>query len=361
MSDRTGVRGALRLEPGPGNTRNSEGAFVELRDGRIMLIYSRFLSGRGGDHDPAELAARFSADGGLTWSKRDDIVLGNEAGLNVMSVSLLRLDDGDLLLFYLLKNALSDCKPVVRRSSDDGTTWGDPVDMITDNDGYLILIADRVVVSASGRLIAPIADHGPAWTNDPVATGEAVCYLSDDQGRSWRRGRGIAAVADDPTGTGLQEPGIVQLRDRRLLMFSRTVLGSQYLCHSDDDGETWTQPVPSDIRSPRSPASIKRIPSTGDLLLVWNDSYDPGHSRHGARTPLTAAISADDGRTWRRRQVLEDDPNGHYCYTAMHFVAGDPERVLLAYCAGDSRRNGLATLQVTSVDVPWLYATGGTR
>ena len=236
--------------------------------------------------------------------------------------------------------------------------------MITDDDGYLILIADRVVVSASGRLIAPIADHGPAWTNDPVATGEAVCYLSDDQGRSWRRGRGEAAVADDPTGTGLQEPGVVQLRDGRLLMFSRTVLGSQYLCHSDDDGETWTQPVPSDIRSPRSPASIKRIPSTGDLLLAWNDSYDPGHRGHGRRTPLTTAISADDGRTWRHRRVLEDDPNGHYCYTAIHFVPGDPERVLLAYCAGDSRRNGLATLQVTSVEVPWLYAddtTGGPR
>ena len=117
MSERSGIRRILRLEPGPGNTRNSEGAFIELRDGRLMLIYSRFLSGRGGDHDPAELAARFSADGGLTWSGHDEMILGNEAGLNVMSVSLLRLGDGDLLLFYLLQNALSDCKPVVATRS----------------------------------------------------------------------------------------------------------------------------------------------------------------------------------------------------------------------------------------------------
>ncbi|MCY4377645.1 MAG: sialidase family protein [Spirochaetaceae bacterium] len=83
------------------------------------------------------------------------------------------------------------------------------------------------------------------------------------------------------------------------------------------------------------------------------------HGRYGARTPLTTAVSSDDGRTWRHRRGLEDDPNGHHCYTAMHFVTGDPERGLLAYCAGDSRRNGLATLQVTSVEVPWLYAKGG--
>ena len=212
-----------------------------------------------------------------------------------------------------------------RRSSDDGATWGDAVDMITDDDGYLILIADRVVVSASGRLIAPIADHGPAWTSDPVATGEAVCYLSDDQGRSWRRGRGDRCGRGRPhrhrpAGAGRRAarrrpPAHVQ--PHRVGQPVPVPLGL-------DDGETWTQPVPSDIRSPRSPASIKRIPSTDDLLLMWNDNYEPDHRSQGRRTPLTTAISADDGRTWRHRRVLEGDPNGHYCYTAMHFVAGRP-------------------------------------
>ncbi len=48
----------LRLEPGPGNTRNGEGDFLRLRDGRWMLVYSRFRGGSGADHHRAELAAR---------------------------------------------------------------------------------------------------------------------------------------------------------------------------------------------------------------------------------------------------------------------------------------------------------------
>ena len=182
MREQTGVQHVLQLEPKPGNTRNSEGSFIDLHDGRLMLVYSRFSLGRGEDHDAADLAARFSSDGGLTWSDRDETILENEAALNVMSVSLLRLSNGDLLLFYVQKNALSDCKPVVRRSTDDGATWSNAVAMITDDDGYFVLIADRVVASTSGRLIAPIADHGPMWSKAPSSTGEAMCYLSDDQG-----------------------------------------------------------------------------------------------------------------------------------------------------------------------------------
>lgn len=52
--------------------------------------------------------------------------------------------------------------------------------------------------------------------------------------------------------------------------------------------------------------------------------------------------------------MLEGDPNGHYCYTAMHSVANDPERVFLAFCANDFRRNTLAPQQATTVGVSWL-------
>lgn len=362
MSDRSAVQPVLRLEPGPGNTRNSEGAFIELHDGRLMFAYTRFVAGCGGDHDAAEIAARFSTDGGMTWSSNDTTVVNNNAGLNVMCVSLCRLEE-ELLLFHLQKNALSDCKPVVRRSEDEGASWSGPAEIITDEIGYFILINDRIVVSTSGRLIAPVASHGLKWVSTTGSPGLSTCYLSDDGGYSWRRSRSTASIEGDPTGAGLQEPGIVQLHNDRLLMFNRTSLGSQYLCHSDDDGDTWSTAIPSEIRSPLSPASIKRIPSTGDLLLVWNDNYEPSHRGAGRRSPLVTAISTDEGRTWTHCRVVESDPHGHFCYTAIHFIPGKPERVLLSYCAGrvgssagNSQHNGLATLQVTSIEVPWLYA-----
>ncbi len=40
----------LQLAPTDANPRNSEGDFVQLRDGRILFVYTRFSSG-GSDHD----------------------------------------------------------------------------------------------------------------------------------------------------------------------------------------------------------------------------------------------------------------------------------------------------------------------
>ena len=77
------------LPPKPENPRNSEGDFIELKDGRVMFVYTHFTGGTS-DHATAYLAARFSADDGMTWSADDVTVVPNEGGFNVMSVSLLR-------------------------------------------------------------------------------------------------------------------------------------------------------------------------------------------------------------------------------------------------------------------------------
>jgi len=47
------------------------------------------------------LAARYSDDGGRSWTDEDVVVVENEGGMNVMSVSLLRLQNGDIAFFYL--------------------------------------------------------------------------------------------------------------------------------------------------------------------------------------------------------------------------------------------------------------------
>src|SRR6056297_3491617 len=64
-----GVEKPLRLSPGPENGRNSEGDFIQLEDGRLLLVYTKFIG--TGDHAPAELVGRFSSDGGKTWSQDD--------------------------------------------------------------------------------------------------------------------------------------------------------------------------------------------------------------------------------------------------------------------------------------------------
>jgi len=339
------------LPPGKGNPRNSEGDFIRLRDGRILLVYTRFTGG-GSDHAAAHLAGRVSRDGGLTWSKNDTLVVANEGKMNVMSVSLLRLADGRIALFYLRKNSTRDCRPRLRISGDEAATWGPPSDVIGERDmGYYVLNNDRVVQLRGGRLVVPVARHaadGFAWN----AAAEVLCWLSDDAGRTWRPSKGLLNPRGRKDRVLLQEPGVVELRDGRVMMFLRTNRGSQYVCHSRDAGETFSRPRPSNLRSPVSPASIERIPSTGHLLCVWNDHRDVDAAHKGKRTPLRIAVSRDEGTTWTLVRTLEDDPGGWYCYTAIAFVG---PRVLLAHCAGQRRTGGLNRTQITAVDLAWLY------
>jgi hypothetical protein len=136
------------------------------------------------------------------------------------------------------------------------------------------------------------------------------------------------------------------------MMLSRTDLGSQYRSYSNDAGETWTPAEPTNIKSPLSPASIKRIPTTGDLLLIWNDHSTIPDNLKGKRTPLSASISRDEGLTWSPSKPIESNPDGWYCYTAITFAG---ENILLAYCAGQSRVAGLNTTHITTLPIAWLY------
>src|SRR5262249_43981773 len=115
----------LKLDASPGNPRNSEGDFIQLKDGRWLFIYTHFTGGAK-DDSKAFLASRGSADGGKSWSDKDRVVVANEGGFNVMSVSLVRFNPDEIGLFYLRKNSLQDCRPVLRRSRDEGQTWSDP-------------------------------------------------------------------------------------------------------------------------------------------------------------------------------------------------------------------------------------------
>jgi hypothetical protein len=275
--------------------------------------------------------------------------LENEGGFNVMSVSLVRLKSGEIALFYLRKNSLTDCRPLLRLSSDEGKTWSEPTVCIPDEAiGYYVMNNDRAVQLSSGRLVLPVALHNTPQQNKFNGSAIISCYLSDDNGQTWRAGKS-APQAEKLT---MQEPGVVELKDGKLLMFCRTPHGSQYVSHSEDGGVTWTPLAASNIVSPLSPASVERIPKTGDLLLVWNNHEKIADELRGKRTPFNVAISKDEGRTWERTKTLEDDPHGWYCYTAVEFVG---DHVLLAHCAGDRRTGGLNTTQITRFPLDWLY------
>ena len=86
-------------------------------------------------------------------------------------------------------------------------------------------------------------------------------------------------------------------------------------------------------------------------MMVWNDHAEVTGEALAWRTPLSVAVSFDDGKTWQPSRTLEDNPDGWYCYTAIEFVG---DRVLLAHCAGNRQQGGLNVTQMTSFGLDWL-------
>lgn len=342
------VQRTLIMNPGEDNPRNSEGDFIELKDGRVLFVYTHYYGESGGDHGSAYLAGRYSEDDGKTWSREDELILPNEGEMNVMSVSLLRLQNGDIALFYLRKNSTEDCIPMMRISKDEAKTWGDAISCIPDKEGYFVLNNDRVIQLKDGRLLLSVARHaapGEEWQGG----AEIYSYFSDDDGKTWES----STEVPNPDDTILQEPGLVELNDGSIMMFIRSNAGVQCLSYSRDRGESWSQVEKSTLVSPLSPASIERIPETGDLMAVWNNNLSEDPEIAKLRTPLNVAISKDEGKNWENIKTLEDDPDGWYCYTAISFVE---DHILLSYCAGNRPEGtGLAVTNVSRLDRNWLY------
>jgi hypothetical protein len=80
----------------------------------------------------------------------------------------------------------------------------------------------------------------------------------------------------------------------------------------------------------------------------------PQGGRGGRRTPLTVAISKDDGKTWIHKQNLADHPEGWYCYTAIHFVG---DTVLFGYVSGGVGLAGLSKTDIARIPIRALYRT----
>lgn len=333
------------------NLRNTEGDLLVRRDGTLLAAWADFYDGSR-DDAPARISASHSNDGGRTWGDRFTLQ-ENTGKANVMSVSLLRSRTGDVLFFFLQKNSLTDLKAYVRRSTDDAETWGEPV-LVTPEPGYHVMNNARVLQLKSGRLLAPVATSAQVWTkNDNFRT---VVYRSDDDGRTWTRGTTLVSAPK----RGAMEPGLIEMNDGRVMQIIRTQTGYIWRAFSSDGGDTWTEAEPWTIESPESPATLVRVPGSGEWLLVWNPKViwgNPertvlGANHGGVRTPLVAAISRDEGVTWSEPRAIESDLANTYAYTSATFAGN---RVLLTYYHFPQGGKQLS-LKFKSVPLAWLLA-----
>jgi sialidase-1 len=263
-----------------------------------------------------------------------------------MSATLRRLDpvDGNspIGMFYLVKNGYDDLDVFLRVSQDESASFGKPI-LVTNTPGYHVMNNDRVTLLNSGRLLVPVASTADVRSENHFVSH---CFLSDDGGETWRDSRENVDLAK----RGAMEPEVFETRDGRVGMILRTQLGYIAVSYSSDNGDTWSEPASLGVTAPEAPATLRRIPATGDLLLIWNDNYQQGAGHGGKRTPLTVAISTDDGKTWSQTRNLEENADQTYAYTSLTFVQ---HRAVISYYVEQA---GRISSRFRSIPVRSLYA-----
>jgi predicted neuraminidase len=69
-----------------------------------------------------------------------------------------------------------------------------------------------------------------------------------------------------------------------------------------DQAETWSKVQDTDIPNPGSGLEVIRL-RNGNYLMVCNDTESGRHR-------LAVLLSEDEGKTWRCKRYLENDPEG---------------------------------------------------
>ena len=327
-----------------------------LQDGTIEHYYTE------GDYGTQVLMCIRSRDSGETWSAPDRVFpLPAEGRWFGRGAQPLIDREGNLHLFFLDLNV----------SSLKMDTWHA---RLTPKSGAWSKL-QRVCPSGpqnppiqlrSGRIIVPIGYYfrDDIW-NDPIPRSEITTYYSDDSGESWHRSPDTLVVRAPESyhglGVGGHEPVIVELKDGKIWMLIRTQMGWLYESFSKD-GLGWSEPQATRFRAPDAPGSIVRLPS-GELVLFWNNNDIPspvdGRWIYTGRDALHAAISEDDGKTWRGFREVYLDPfrneippeTGDRGTAYPHAAATPNGQIILSSGQGKGRH------KLFRVNPAWLYET----
>lgn len=351
--------GALRHADGatfaylPAATVQSHAANLQtLPDGRLGCVWF------GGTQEGiSDISVWFSAlePGSDRWS--DPEQLSHDSTRSEQNPILFTPGGETVWLLYTAQKAGNQDTAEVRRriSNDSGRTWG-PVETLfpaTETGG--VFVRQQPLLLPSGRWLVPIfrclTTPGEKWVGN---NDDSAVMVSDDGGQTWRE----QLV---PGSVGCVHMNIQPLADGSLLALYRSRWADFiYESRSTDDGDTWTEPIPTELPNNNSSIQFTAL-ADGRLALVYNHrraeesterrlslydeidddglveersapsqaetAVEPSPTKAGRsafwgtpRAPMTLAISEDGGRTWPIRRNLE---------------VGD------GYCLSNNSRDGL--------------------
>jgi hypothetical protein len=266
---------------------------------------------------------RRSTDRGATWGHAVPLTSGHAAQypcsleLSPSSLHLIWPDDrhGTWEIFH-------------KRSADGGDTWGPDERLTPGADlfrlGTAISGTTLHVVWGSKAAIVPTPAGKHTW-------GEIYYLRSSDDGKTWQP---IARLTEPPKSA--MRPAIaadgnfVHLAwfDRR---DSKDVWDWEvYYKRSTDGGVTWGP----DVRMTNTPTHTRhpQIVATpgGRVCLIWEDGQVFDGKKWGGDAALYAAVSDDNGRTWRpARRITAVNAPHEWATHSMAYACGS--RIHLAW------------------------------
>ena len=284
-----------------------------LPDGRLMGIFDRTVGGG------PETAARYSTDEGRSWG--DAVTLFRLPGeLGGWGLHKALVDhNGELHLFFTSDAHTGGETDLYRKhydiwhvaSANGRKEWKDPNLVRKGYYGSML----SVIELRSGRLVLPVCYLTPRKWSSRGAGFDTFAFMgrfsssilySDDSGQTWRQSN-VEFKTPTPTigADGMIEPIALELKDGRVWLLIRTQLGRFFQSFSQD-GSVWSPPRPTRILSSDSPPSLVRL-KDGRIVMLWNNCLRFSYA-NGGRHTLHAAISEDDGKTWRGYREVARNP-----------------------------------------------------
>jgi sialidase-1 len=304
-----------------------------------ILAFCEARRHNGHDDDEIDILLRRSFDNGLTWGAPQMVVADGDRTCGNPCPVVDAETDTIFLPFCKDNQQIFAC-----HSTDDGETWSTPVEITaTAKDpawSYVGTGPGHGIQLQSGRLLIPSwADESPGpvtWRQPTANWGKvqsAYAIYSDDHGESWQRGARMDRDASD-------ECEAVETADGAVYMNMRS--RQDRLCRAEswsrDGGTTWSA-VEYDpaLPEPSCQGSIVRY-DAGRILLAHPSFTD-------RRAGLTVRLSRDECRSWPVARVLEPET------AAYSDLAVSADGHIL--CFYEARKN-YGALTLAHFDIQWL-------
>ena len=258
---------------------------LHLKNGEIMAAW---FGGKKEGNDNVGIWLTHGRPG--QWSEPAEIAkIREDAHWNPV---LFQSQEGRIFLFFKVGKKIPSWETWVKTSDDNGKTWSPAKELVAGDKGGRGPVRNKPIILRDGSWIAGASHEESGWN--------AFADISNDKGLSWHASPYIPLDRTMMKGKGVIQPTLWESAPGKVHMLLRSTEGAIYRSDSEDGGKTWSTAYKTGLPNPNSGIDLTRL-DDGTLVLAFN----PDTANWGSRSPLSLAVSLDNGKTWPK--ILDID------------------------------------------------------